>query len=95
VSTAVAGYELEILTGPREEEDGKRAELTLLDEQGAPVAHLTVCDPEVPLGPNFVSRASRHMMQLHTDMLSSVLALLHSGKPLFVSEGVLTTREDF
>jgi len=94
VNTAVVGYELEILTGPRTDEEGQRAELTLLGEEGTPSGFITFYDPEVTLGPNFVNRASRPMLQLHTDMLSSVLALLHSEKPLFVSEEGLTTTED-
>lgn len=94
VNKAVVGYELEILTGPREAEEEQRAELTLLDEQGTPSGFITFYDAEVTLGPNFVNRAGRPMMQLHTEMLSSVLALLHGEKPVFVSEGRLTNTED-
>jgi hypothetical protein len=53
----------------------------------------------VPLERDFVDRGSNPVLHLHTDMLSSVLDLLHSEKPLFVEftelqRGRLTTTED-
>ena len=83
MATAVGAYELEILTGTVEDEEGKRAELTLLGEQGERLANITFYEPEVTLGSEFVSRANLPLLQLHTDMLSSVLALLDSEKPVF------------
>ena len=98
VADAVGTYELEILTGPGDDEQGSRAELSLRGEQGEPLGSITFYDPEVTLGHDFVSRASRPMLHLHTDMLPSVLALLNSDKPVFVeltdSAGRLTTAGD-
>lgn len=99
MATAVGTYELEILTGPGSDEDeGRRAELTLRSEQGDPLGSITFYDPETTLGPDFVSRASRPLLHLHTDMLSSVLVLLNSDKPVFVEYtdrgGRVATTED-
>lgn len=98
MATAVGTYELEILTGPSADEEGRRAELTLRSEQGDPLGSVTFYDPEVTLGPDFVSRASRPLLHLHTDMLSSVLALLNGDKSVFIEYtdrgGRLTTTED-
>jgi hypothetical protein len=98
VAEVVEAYELEILTGPTEDEEGRRAELTLLGEQGGRLANITFYGPEATLGPEFVSRANLPLLQLHTDMLSSVLALLDGEKPLFfefTDRGRLTTTQDF
>lgn len=98
VAEAVGAYELEILTGSRGEEEGRRAELFLRSEQGDRLASIAFYDPEATLGQEFVSRANMPMLQLHTDMLPSVLALLHGDKPVFVEltdrGGRLTTTED-
>lgn len=102
MSTAVGGYDLQILTGPivakeggSAEEEGRRASLTLNNEQGDPLGSIGFYGPEVTLPHDLVSRAGRPMLHLHTDMLSSVLALLHSGKRVFVDDaGLITTRED-
>jgi hypothetical protein len=101
VSTEVGAYELEILTGPVVveeggfiEEEGRRASLTLIDEQGDPLGSISFYGPEVALPPDLVSRANRPMLHLPTDMLSSVLALLDSKKRVFVDEGRVTTRDD-
>jgi hypothetical protein len=98
--TAGGGYDLVITSGRlvdaesgSVEDQGKRARLTLNDEQGNPSAHISFYGPEVPLPVDFLSRASRPILHLYTDMLPSVLALLHSGKPVFVDEGVITTTE--
>ena len=54
--------------------------------------------PDETLEGDFVDRGSNPVLHLHTDMLSSVLALLNSEKPLFVEfteqRGGLTTTED-
>ncbi len=97
MATAVGAYELAILTGPVEDEEGRRAELTLLGEQGERLANITFYGPEVTLGSEFVSRASLPLLQLHTDMLSSVLALLEGKKPVFfefTDRGRLATAQD-
>ena len=97
MTTAVGAYELEILTGSVEDEEGRRAELTLLGEQGERLANITFYEPEVTLGSEFVSRANLPLLQLHTDMLSSVLALLDGGKPVFfefTDRGRLATAQD-
>ena len=94
VAKAIDGYELEIITGATENEEDMRAELTLLDDQGSVLGYISFYEPKVALGPDFVSRAGRPMMQLHTDMLSSVLAVLHGEKRVFVGESGLATRED-
>ena len=97
VATAVRAYELEILTGPSTDEEGRRAELILSGEQGEPLGTVTFYDPEAKLPHDFVSRASRPLLHMRADMLPSVLALLHSDKPLFVEYtdrgGRLTTTE--
>jgi hypothetical protein len=84
VAGAVGAYELEILTGSRGEEEGRRAELFLRGEQGDRLASITFYDPGVALGQEFVSRANMPMLQLHSEMLPSVLALLNGDKPVFV-----------
>ncbi len=98
MATAVGAYDLEILTGPTPDEDGRRAELTLSSEQGDPLGSITFYGPEITLGPDFVSRANRPLLHLHTDMLPSVLVLLHSEKRVFVEftagSGRLRTQED-
>jgi hypothetical protein len=98
VAEKVESYELEILTGPTEDEEGRRAELTLLGKQGDRLAFITFYDPDATLGSEFVSRANLPLLQLHTDMLSSVLALLDGEKSLFfefTDRGRLTTTRDF
>ena len=98
MAEVVESYELEILTGPTEDEEGRRAELTLLGKQGRRLAFITFYGPEAALGSEFVSRASLPLLQLHTDMLSSVLALLDGEKSLFfefTDRGRLTTTQDF
>lgn len=71
---------------------------SLLSEQGDHVGSITFYEPDVTLGHDFVSRASRPLLHLHTDMLSSVLALLNSDKSVFVEYtdrgGRLTTTDD-
>lgn len=99
MATAVGAYELEILTGPTEDEAGRRvrAELSLLGEQGERLAFIAFYGPEVTLGPEGVSRANLPLLQLHTDMLSSVLALLDGEKPVFfefTDRGRLSTEQD-
>jgi hypothetical protein len=97
VAEAVGAYELEVLTGPTEDEEGRRAELTLLGEQGNRLANITFYGPEVTLGPEFVSRANLPLLRLHTDALSSVLTLLDGEKPVyfeFTDRGRLTTAQD-
>lgn len=90
MTTPVGAYELEILTGPTveegtsTEENGRRATLALESEQGDPLGSITFYGPEVTLPPDFVSRANRPLLHLHTDTLPSVLALLQSEKRVFV-----------
>jgi len=102
VATPVSTYELEIHTGASEAEGDtegdRRAELTLLSEQGEHLGRIYFYGSEVALNWDFVDRASRPILHLHTDMLSSVLNLLESEKPAFVelreSRGRLTTDEE-
>jgi hypothetical protein len=106
---AVRAYQVEIKSGPSEDEEGSeapvRAEVRLLgeptealgEEQGKPIGHIYFYGPEVTLESDFHSRASRPILHLHTDMLSSALNLLESEKRVFVelegSRGRLTTDE--
>jgi hypothetical protein len=95
VATAVEEYELEILTGPSEDVE---ARLDLFSGQGRlPVARISFYGPQVTLKRDFVDRGSNPVLHLHTGMLSSVLDLLQSEKPLFVEltehQGRLTTTE--
>jgi hypothetical protein len=97
VAEAVGTYELEILIGSTEDEESRRAELTLLGERGERLAHITFYGPEVPLGPDFVNRANLPLLQLHTDALSGVLALLEGERPVFfefTERGRLTTAQE-
>ncbi len=109
-ANAIRAYELEIKTGPSEDEEGSeavvRASVRLLgepgeavgEEQGKPIGHIYFYGPEVTLESDFHSRASRPILHLHTEMLSSVLHLLEGEKPVFVelegSRGRLTTDEE-
>jgi hypothetical protein len=98
VATRVRSYELEIVTGHSEDEGASRAELTLRSEQGEVLGNIEFYEPEATLRSDFVNRGGNPIMHLHTDMLSSVLALLHSEKPVFVeytdqAGGRLTTWE--
>lgn len=99
MATAVGAYELEIITGP-DIEEGERARLNLFSEQGGErLGRIYFYGPQVTLQNDFVDRGSNPVLHLHTGMLSSVLDLLHSEKPLFVElteqqRGRLTTTED-
>jgi len=99
VATAVGAYEAEIITGPSIEE-GERATLNLFGEQGGDrLGRIYFYGPQVPLEGDFVDRGSNPVLHLHIGMLSSVLALLNSEKPLFIelteqNRGRLTTTED-
>ena len=85
MATAVGAYELEILTGPGTEE-GERARLNLFGEQGRErLGRIYFYAPQVTLQNDFVDRGSNPVLHLHTEMLSSVLDLLHSEKMLFVA----------
>jgi hypothetical protein len=97
VATAVREYELEILTGPREDVE---ARLNLFSGHerfpaALPVARISFYGPQVTLERDFVDRGEILELHLHTGMLSSVLDLLHSEEPLFVEltdqRGRLTT----
>ncbi len=106
MAVRVGTYEVEINTGPSEDEENSeatvRAEISLLgepdeahplgEEQGKPIGHIYFYGPEVTLEPDFHSRTGRPILHLHTDMLSSVLDLLDSDKPVFVGPGVVTTK---
>ena len=93
---AVRTYEVEVKTGPSEDEEGSgatvRAEVRLLgkpsealgEEQGEPIGRIRFYGSEVALESDYVDRASRPILHLHTDMLSSVLHLLDSEKAVFV-----------
>jgi hypothetical protein len=100
VATAVGPYEVEIITGPSVDLQGVRARFNLFSEQGGEfLGRIYFYGPGVPLERDFVDRGSNPVLHLHTDMLSSVLDLLHSEKPLFVEftelqRGRLTTTED-
>jgi hypothetical protein len=99
VLTAIGAYEVEIVTGPPMEE-GERARLNLFAEQGGDrVGRIYFYGAEVALKSDFVDRGSNPVLHLHIGMLSSVLALLESEKPLFVElteqdMGRLTTTEE-
>jgi hypothetical protein len=99
VATAVGAYEVEIITGTGGDEDGVRAKLNLFSEQeGGRLGRIYFYGPDETLEGDFVDRGSNPVLHLHTDMLSSVLDLLNSEKPLFVEfteqRGRLTTTED-
>jgi hypothetical protein len=99
VATAVGAYEVEIVTGPSVEE-GERAKLNLFGEQGGDrIGRIYFYGEQVPLQSDFVDRGSNPVLHLHIGMLSSVLDLLESEKPLFIelteqNRGRLTTTED-
>jgi hypothetical protein len=98
VATEVGAYEVEIITGPSVEE-GERARLNLFSEQGGDrIGRIYFYGPQVPLESDFVDRGSSPVLHLHIGMLSSVLDLLNSEKPLFIeleqNRGRLTTTED-
>jgi hypothetical protein len=98
VATEVGAYEVEIITGPSVEE-GERARLNLFSEQGGDrIGRIYFYRPQVPLESDFVDRGSNPVLHLHIGMLSSVLDLLNSEKPLFIeleqNRGRLTTTED-
>jgi hypothetical protein len=98
VVTEVGAYEVEIITGPSVEE-GERARLNLFSEQGGDrIGRIYFYGPQVPLESDFVDRGSNPVLHLHIGMLSSVLDLLNSEKPLFIeleqNRGRLTTTED-
>jgi hypothetical protein len=98
VVTEVGAYEVEIITGPSVEE-GERARLNLFSEQGGDrIGRIYFYGPQVPLESDFVDRGSNPVLHLHIGMLSSVLDLLNSEKPLFIeleqNMGRLTTTED-
>jgi hypothetical protein len=86
VATAVGAYELEIITGPGTEK-GERARLNLFSERGIRdrLGRIYFYGPQVTLENDFVDRGSNPVLHLHTEMLSSVLVLLDSEKPLFVA----------
>ncbi len=98
MATAVGAYEVEIVTGPSVEE-GERAKLNLFGEQGGDRRRIYFYGEQVPLQSDFVDRGSNPVLHLHIGMLSSVLDLLESEKPLFIelteqNRGRLTTTED-
>jgi hypothetical protein len=98
VATAVGAYEVEITTGPTIEE-GERARLNLFGEQGGEwLGRIYFYDPQVTLESDFVDRGSNPVLHLHMGVLSSVLDLLNSEKPLFIeleqNRGRLTTTEE-
>ena len=95
---AVGAYEVEIVTGSPEEE-GERARINLFAEQGGDrIGRIYFYDPQVTLESDFVDRGSNPVLHLHMGVLSSVLALLNSEKPLFIeleqNKGRLTTTEE-
>jgi hypothetical protein len=99
VATEVGAYEVEIITGPSVVEEGERARLNLFSEQGGDrIGRIYFYGPQVPLESDFVDRGSNPVLHLHIGMLSSVLDLLNSEKPLFIeleqNRGRLTTTED-
>jgi hypothetical protein len=99
VATPVGAYEVEIITGTAVDVEGVRAKLNLFSEQGGGrLGRFYFYGPDETLEGDFVDRGSNPVLHLHTDMLSSVLALLNSEKPLFVEfsgqRGGLTTTED-
>ena len=99
MATEVGAYELEIITGPTIEEGERLARLNLFSEQGGErIGRIYFYDPQVTLESDFVDRGSNPVLHLHTGMLSSVLDLLNSEKPLFIgfteqNRGRLTTTE--
>jgi len=106
VATPVESYELEILTGNSRFFEGHgndRARIILLGKKGRRLASITFHPPNVELPFDTIRNTDEPELSLHTDMLTSVLALLESGKPVFLTSGegstrspwgVLTTRED-
>jgi hypothetical protein len=98
VTTPVGGYELEMITGRTIiDPSGRRAELTLLTEQGDRLAVINFFGPEVELGVEHVDEEDVPLLNLPADQLSGVLTLLNSEKPVFfefTDKGRLTTRED-
>jgi hypothetical protein len=99
VIAAVGAYEVEIVTGPAMDAGGERARLNLFSEQGGErLGRIYFYGPQVILESDFVDRGSNPVLHLHVGMLSSVLDLLNSEKPLFVDfteqRGRLTTTED-
>jgi hypothetical protein len=80
-------------------EEGERAKLNLFAEQGGDrVGRIYFYGAEVALASDFVDRGSNPVLHLHIGMLSSVLDLLQSEKPLFIdlteqNMGRLTTTE--
>ena len=98
MATAVGAYEVEINTGAGIGE-GERARLNLFSEQGGDrIGRIYFYGVQVPLQSDFVDRGSNPVLHLHIGMLSSVLDLLNSEKPLFIeleqNRGRLTTTED-
>ncbi|HET6688923.1 MAG TPA: hypothetical protein VFG82_06100, partial [Rubrobacter sp.] len=76
----------------------ERARLNLFSEQGGErLGRIYFYDPQVILESDFVDRGSNPVLHLHTGMLSSVLDLLNSEKPLFIeleqNRGRLMTTE--
>ena len=99
MATAVGAYEVEIITGPSEDEEGERARLNLFSEQGGDrLGRIYFYDPQVTLDSDFVDRGSNPVLHLHMGALSSVLDLLNSEKPLFIEleqdRGRLMTTEE-
>jgi hypothetical protein len=99
VATAVGAYEVEITTGSSIEEGETVARLNLFSEQGGErLGRIYFYGPQVILESDFVDRGSNPVLHLHVGMLSSVLDVLNSEKPLFVDfteqRGRLTTTED-
>ena len=98
VTTQVGGYELEMITGRTTiEPSGRRAELTLLTEQGDCLAVINFFGQEIGLGVEHVDEEDVPVLNLPADQLSGVLTLLNSEKPVFfefTDKGRLTTRED-
>jgi hypothetical protein len=99
VATAVGAYELEIITGPPVEEGEIVARVNLFSEQGGDrLGSIYFYGPQVTLESDFVDRGSNPVLHLHLGMLSSVLDLLNSEKPLFIeleqNRGRLTTTDE-
>ncbi len=105
MATPVESYELDILTGDSSIFEGygiSRARINLLGTEGRRLASITFHPPNVELSSDAIRRTDEPELSLHTDMLASVMALLESGKPVFLTSGegstriqwgVLTTRE--
>jgi len=99
VATAVGAYEVEIITGPPIEEGERVARLNLFSEQGGDfLGRIYFYGPQVTLESDFVDRGNNPVLHLHMGMLSSVLDLLNSEKPLFIeleqNRGRLTTTKE-